>query len=261
MLAKSKYSARRVEGSEDESSGDEEDNKNVHEKKKEKDEDLNPPEDNDPDIALLELDLFNTELGYELEAVQKIYHVAKDQAAMVNIIANGFDIYSADDAHFDGQLASPGAPQGIFFCSTLYDGDLPTITMYPRPPFGASLKGTKYPRVALALNDMGVAHEKYKLYLVKDPTKPKNQDKPTLHVHIAMIHADNMDAITWANGKLQLLGLDNSIFTYKEGDWHAPKLKQPKVGNVWTNIFLIPAPGDKLTLPLRTAELDFVEHF
>jgi hypothetical protein len=260
MPPKIKFSARVEPKQGKKSSGDSDDDDEEEEKKDTDEDNVDPPEENDPEVAALAAVLFKTDLGYKLEGVQKIYHVSGSQQAMNNIIANGFQVYAADDANFDGLLASDGAPLGIFFCSTLYNGYLPTITMYPRPPFGHSLKGNKYPRVAIDLKSMDV-HANYKLYLVKDPTTPSNQVKPTLHVHIAMIHIQNVDAIAWAVGKLQPLGLTNTIFTYDDGFWFAPRLQQPGGANVWTNIFLVPAPGERLQGPLETAEFAAISHF
>lgn len=216
---------------------------------------VNPPED--PEVAALGDVLFKTNLGYKLEKVQKIYHVSRSNKAMKDIKENGFKVYAADDANYDGLLATNGAPTGVFFCSTLYNKVLPTITMYPRPPIGETFKGNHYPRVAVDLQSMD-AHNDYNLYLVKDPTTPANQtiDRRTLHVHIAMIHINNVEANRWAQGKLQPLDRKNSIFTYDEDKciWLAPELQQTEEGrscNVWTNIFLIPAPEDNLLGPLR----------
>ena len=81
------------------------------------------------------------------------------------IIANGFEVYAADDKNYDGELASPGAPKGIFFCSTLYDKNLPTKTIYPRPQYKKSFKDKKFPRVAIDIKQLMNVHETYTLYL------------------------------------------------------------------------------------------------
>jgi hypothetical protein len=63
---------------------------------------------------------------------------------------------------YDGVLGEPdkSPPNGVWFCATLYDGNIPTQTPYPT----GGEKGKKYWRVSIKTNNFNLLNDKVVLY-------------------------------------------------------------------------------------------------
>ncbi|RYG99292.1 hypothetical protein EON65_50420 [archaeon] len=91
-------------------------------------------QDNEVESLTVKFGLQSLNYTMDKAKVSYLYHVTKSQQCYEAILSEGFLLYNADDANYDGALARPDAPKGVFFVSTMYRGDLPTLTLYPRPP-------------------------------------------------------------------------------------------------------------------------------
>ena len=144
---------------------------------------------------------------------------------MPAINEGGFLCRQANDANYDGNLANVAAPPGVFFSSTLVHDNLPATTPYPRD----APQGTESHRVRLDIANLNLSQ--YSLFLVQDPTRPRNSN--TNQIHLAF--AQGRNNVEWCDQHLRRLSFDmNGFFEFHNDLWYAP---DPPF---WTNIFMIP---------------------
>lgn len=136
--------------------------------------------------------------------------------------------------HYDGILAIDSAPEGVWFCTTLYQGKFPTITPYPT----GGQRNERYWRLFLQISHLQLHTDEWQLFFIKETRNGRNTERS-----IAFVRKNESDFYENKHGLQPLDKKENHYMFYEEEEegeedidrrirWKCPRPP------IWTKVFI-----------------------